>query len=179
MHLLAASAGGGLLVGVGIRLAESRHSGASPARSNHTHRASDDVGDRLSPFLARLESLEKRICSYTQADGAEPVEVDRTTSLDLVVAQMGEMEKRLRQDLEQRHGERLDQLTDALEKRLGHRIAPIEAEMENQRTAVGELREFSLRTETSLQKLLEGIEKLVTAQTASKTQETVPSGVAS
>ena len=78
------------------------------------------------------------------------------------------MEKRLKRDLEQRHEDRLGQMSDALERRMTERIAPIEAEIENQRAAVVELREFSLRTETSLQKLLEGIERLVASQTFSK-----------
>lgn len=163
MHLLAVSAGGGLLVGAGIRLAEkSRRSEASV--------------DRLSPFLARIESLENRIDLYVSPVDADPeiVERERGSSLDEIAAHIVVLEKRLRQDLEHRHGERMDRLSDALEKRLTQRIVPIEAEMENQQAAVGQLRDLSLRTEASLQKLLEGIEKLVASQPSSGAADTLP-----
>ncbi len=156
-------------MGVGVRLAENRRAERFPDRLVSR--------ERLSPFLARLDALEKKIASYAPPDdgNTETVEVDRTSSIHEITEQIAAMEKRLRQDLEQRQGERLDQMSDALEKRLAQRIAPIEAEMENQRAAVGELRDFSLRTETSLQKLLEGIEKLVVAQQSSRPPDTVVS----
>ena len=169
LHLLAVSAGGGLLVGVGIRMAENRRPQASRGDSP------DESADRISPFLRRLESLEERISSFATADvNPEDGRLAGTTSQTEtaaeeieIAAQVDAMEKRLRQDLDRRHEERLNQVSDALEKRLTDRIAPIEAAIENQRAAVGELREFSLRTETSLQKLLEGIERLVASQAVS------------
>jgi hypothetical protein len=175
MHLLAVSAGGGLLLGVGIRLADGRRfESASDGSVSPRHRIhdSDDSVDRISPFLARLEALEKRIAPQTPPPEAqaETPDVDRSSSIHELTAQILAVERRLRHDLEQRHEQRLIQLTDALEKRLAQRIGPIEAEMENQRAAVGELRDFSLRTETSLQRLLEGIEKLVVAQQSAKSQ---------
>jgi hypothetical protein len=175
MHLLAVSAGGGLMVGVGIRWAENRRPEVSPDRSvsrdqSRPDQFRNDSADRLAPFLARLESLESRIAEYKHRSCSETktVEVDRTSSLDEISEQIAAMERTLRQELERRHRARIDQLSEALERSLTQRISPLEAEIEKQRTAVGELRDFSLRTETSVQKLIEGIEKLAVSQAASQ-----------
>jgi hypothetical protein len=179
VHLLAVSAGGGLLVGVGIRLANNRRPNVSRSHSW------DESADRIAPFLLRLESLEKKIASF----GASAAEVSpwndglvsNSPKTEIarqeieIAAQVDAMEKRLRQDLDRRQDEGLHQVSVALEKRLAERIAPIEAQIENQRAAVGELRDFSLRTEKSLQKLLEGIEKLVASQNLSSIRENISS----
>jgi len=160
IQLLAVSAGSGLLLGAGMRLAESR----SPERSRGSDGA-EESGGRISQFAARLEALEKKIARHdprAEAAGATPdVRSEIAAQLE---AQIEAMEARLRQDLGRRHDWRLGELSDALEKRVSERIAPIEAELAGQREAVGELREYSVRTEKSLQKLLEGIDRLVEGQ---------------
>jgi hypothetical protein len=170
VHLLAVSAGGVLLIGVGIRLAERLWSEVFPDRTL------DEPGDRISSLVARIESLERRISSLALAGrpDRDSILVDpiscaaQPNRRRKLTAQIEAMEQRLKRDLEQRHEHRLGQMSDALERRITERIAPIEAAIEGQHSAVGELRQSSLRTETSLQKLLEGIEKLIASPTFSK-----------
>ncbi len=79
--------------------------------------------------------------------------------------QIQAMEARLRQDLSCRQAEQAEALAAEVQKKVTERIALIEAEVSNQRAAVGELRECSMRTEQTLQKVLEGIGRLVESQT--------------
>jgi uncharacterized coiled-coil protein SlyX len=161
IQLLAVSAGSGLLLGAGMRLADNR--------STERSRGADGAGEtdgRVSRFAARLEALEKKIAQRAPGETAEAAPDLRSEIAAQLEAQIEAMEARLRQDLGRRHDSRLGELSDALEKRVSARIAPIEAELAGQREAVGELREYSVRTEKSLQKLLEGIDRLVESQNA-------------
>jgi hypothetical protein len=135
-----------------MRLAEGRGSNRSEESEN-----------RIPEFLTRLESLEKRLDERGPASGAPvPPQPNRQSEISL---QIDAMEQRLRRELSRRQEERLSAFGNSLQQRMGERLTPIEAEMVSQRAAVSELRECSMRTEKSLQKLLEGIDRLVDAQT--------------
>jgi hypothetical protein len=133
--------------------------------------------DRITLFLQRLETLEKRLES--QVAGSQPAEGATETPLpdmarfsarqDLqaeIAARIDAMEERLRRDLGERNDDRIRSLSDVMHSRIEHRLEPIEAELSAQRASVEELREYSPRTDKSLQKLLEGVDKLLSAQTA-------------
>ncbi len=159
-------------MGAGIRLAEGR----TASNGNHSGNRSRDPSDdriRLVPgrldlerFENRLEKLEKKIAPLlTESWPADRGEASATQFERQLERQMEKIEARLRQDLGRRQEERLQTLSDGLQKRITERIDGIEAEIAGQRAAIGELRDCSLRTEQSLQKLLEGIDRLVEART--------------
>jgi hypothetical protein len=171
LQLLAFSAGGGLLLGAGFRLAEKQLAAADEA--------SEGSDDRISVFLGRLEDLERRIDSKksvwaeTDSTAAPPPKQPEELQAELT-AQIRGMEERLRLDLSHRHEERIASLGDAIEKRIEQRLGPLETEVRSQRTSVDELREYSLRTEKSLQKLLEGVDRLVAAQSSKTLGSALP-----
>jgi uncharacterized coiled-coil protein SlyX len=161
LQLLAVSAGGGLLLGAGFRLAERRLTGIAEA--------SEDPDGTISSFRERLEDLERRLdLKNTAASGSASGRLANPhEGLQAELAeQMRGMEERLRLDLGHLSEGRINSLSDALEKRIEQRLAPLETEPASQRASVDELREYSLRTEKSLQKLLEGVDRLVAAQTS-------------
>lgn len=165
IQILAVSAGGGLLFGAGVRMAEKRQDSAgSPPEL-----AADE---RMSLFLGRLESLEQRLQSLPgreeeQVTATESQSAVRNTDTDFraeIAAQMRQLEDRLRRDLSEKNDERVRSLGDTLQFRLEQRLTPLETEITAQRISIEELKEYSQRTDRSLQKLLEGVDKLVAAQ---------------
>jgi uncharacterized coiled-coil protein SlyX len=167
LTVLAISTGGGFLLGAGIRLGENRQR-RSGASKDHERRDRPEAGlsgksteDRVSEFLRRLEALERGV----DARGSgfpEPPESPHPE----IGARMDGAEARLRLDLERRNAESMAALRESLLERIEKRIGPLESEIATQREAVRELSEYSLRTEQSLQKMLEGISRLVDAQMA-------------
>jgi hypothetical protein len=141
---MAASVGGGLLLGAGIRLGEGRAAVSGHPDSNTAPGTSPCAGEGLP---------DERVAEQSDL---------RPGASDL---QIQAMEARLRQDLSCRQAEQAEALAAEVQKKVTERIALIEAEVSNQRAAVGELRECSMRTEQTLQKVLEGIGRLVESQT--------------
>lgn len=135
---------------------------------------SEESERRLSQFAERLDVLEKKIAVGSSDNDAAGAGTDtelltlRSEITSRLEAQVEALEKRLREELDRSHDDQLTRLSDALEKRVSERIAPIEAEMATQSAAVAELREYSLRNEKTLQKLLQVIDRLTEAQTSSK-----------
>jgi hypothetical protein len=171
LQLLAFSAGGGMLLGAGFRLA-----GKQLATTGDASEGSDD---RISLFLGRLEDLERRIdaenLATAPADSPSGPPPRKHEELQAELAnQIRGMEERLWRDLGHRHEERINSLSDAMEKRLEQRLGPLETELQSQRASVDELREYSLRTEKSLQKLLEGVDRLVAAQSSKAAGSALP-----
>jgi chromosome segregation ATPase len=78
-----------------------------------------------------------------------------------VVARMTEVETRLKTESERGQKQVLDAFTESVQTRVIHRISRLENEVASQSAAMSELRECSLRTELSVQKLLGGIDKLI------------------
>jgi hypothetical protein len=155
IHLLLVSAGGGLLLGAGMRFAEKRSS---------RPRAGD--ADRISLFIDRLDALEKKIAPLVLNDAAPAPPLPAAPQ---IADRLEQVEARLSQDLARRHEERLAAFGDELNRKLAARIDALENEISGQRDAVAELRECSLRTEQKLQRLLEGIDRLVDVRTLPKT----------
>ena len=152
IHLLAVSAGGGLLLGAGIRLAEARRGRAAfPSEA-----LAPDAGSRLSLFLSRLEALEQQLASQNG---------DHPGGRQEIARELDAMESRLRSELERIQERRLESLNGTLSRSVTARLETIESELAAQRSTVSELRECSIRTERSLQKLVQGIDRLVDSQT--------------
>jgi hypothetical protein len=169
IRILAASLGGGLVLGAGIRMGEAI---ASRDAASGTGNAKE-LADRLSRLEGRLSKLSDR-----DLEGAESVNPElgaMTASLrgelrewldESVGVRMAEVEKRLRAEAERSQKQILDAFIESVQTRVIHRISRLEEEFTNQSTAMTELRECSLRTEESMQKLLGGLDRLIVTSPA-------------
>jgi len=77
---------------------------------------------------------------------------------------VAEAEVRLEQSLSHVRQETLEALADKVQSKVVERISRLEDEVAGQSAAMIELRDCSLKTEQSMQRLLEGIDRLVSAQ---------------
>jgi uncharacterized coiled-coil protein SlyX len=159
IHLLAVSAGGGLLLGAGIKLAERRRGQSAVAPDV----PGPDSGSRLSLFLSRLEALEQALGQLERKLASQ--NGDPHGGREEIARELDAMESRLRSELERIQERRIESLNGTLNRSGTTRLEAIESELAGQRGAVAELRECSIRTERSLQKLVQGIDRLVDSQT--------------
>ena len=81
-----------------------------------------------------------------------------------VGARMGDVESKLRAESERSQKQMLDAFVESVQTRVTHRISRLEEEVAGQSAAMTELRECSMRTEQSMQKLLGGLDRLIVAQ---------------
>jgi uncharacterized coiled-coil protein SlyX len=157
IKILAASVGGGLVLGAGIRLGE--------AIANWEPAADTDPAERLTERLAalegRLQHLET-VPAVAQAPQRESRHAELQDWIQQSIAtRMGELEIRLRAESERDGQEMLDMIVQSVQTRVIHRITELEDKVAGQSEAMNELRECSLRTERSVQKLLGGLDKLI------------------
>lgn len=198
INILAASVGGGLMLGAGIRLGEALV-GRDPLVGTQPE-TSGELATRLGGIEERLQHLETERRS-TSADDIttahssiekQASEVDarvealsemstrlrgelQTWLEDNVGKRIAEVEAKLRSESEQSRKEMLDAFVEGVQTRVMHRISKLENELANQSTAMTELRECSIRTEQSMQKLLGGLDRLlVTHQEPVTPPETAP-----
>ncbi len=159
IKILAASVGGGIVLGAGIRLGEAIATQLPPA---------GEAGDKLT---RRLDQLEHRLTSLETSPGgspqlaAEPPERVREELREWletnVSTRMADVETRLKTENLRVHKEILDAFSESVETRVIQRISRLEDEVASQSAAMTELRECSLRTEHSVHKLLGGLDKLI------------------
>lgn len=185
LKILAASVGGGLVLGAGIRLGEAIAAQHPDLRLE----ASDKLVERLGEMEDRLLTLEAEspaaIASRFEKQAAEvsavrtrldtegrQIEALGETSRRLraelrdwleesVTMRMAEVETRLKTETERGQKQVLEAFTESVQTRVIHRISRLEEEVSSQSAAMGELRECSLRTELSVQKLLGGLDRLI------------------
>lgn len=200
INILAASVGGGILLGAGIRLCEAIVGRDSEAR--------DGMDVRLGALEDRLVNLEaaKPVASdvsrptgsgadtRTDREGERQAaavaairselgkEDERLSSLNQVGAQlrvelkgwleqsvgsrMADVEAKLRAESDEARRQMLDAFAESVQTRVTHRISRLEEEVAGQSAAMAELRDCSLRTEQSLQKLLAGLDRLLVPRPA-------------
>ena len=80
---------------------------------------------------------------------------------ETVTARITDLELRLQAESERGRKQMLDAFAESVQTRVIQRISRLEEEVAGQSAAMSELRECSLRTEQSMQKLLGGLDKLV------------------
>jgi chromosome segregation ATPase len=193
IKILAASLGGGLVMGAGIRIGEalaSRESTSAPPR-----RLAERL-DALENRLAKVESSgpETQTAGFSslgeriESQAAEVSEVrERVAVGNLQIASLGELSNQLRSELrgwiehsvdarmtevearlraegERSQKETLDAFVESVQTRVTHRISRLEEQVAGQSAGMAELRELSLRTEQSMQRLLGGLDRLIMAQ---------------
>jgi uncharacterized coiled-coil protein SlyX len=186
IKILAASVGGGLVLGAGIRLGE-----AIATWDPDSPPPTQKLARRLGQLETRLQSLEgegagvsSRVDAQANAMSAvksqiktenQHVEALNETSVRLrgelqswleesVSTHMAEVEARLKAESERGQKQMLDVFVENVQTRVIQRISQLEEEVAGQSAAMNELRECSLRTERSIQKLLGGLDRLVVRQ---------------
>ena len=168
IRILAASVGSGLVFGVAIRLGEAI-----------ADRYPVDAGRKLSERLGELETRLLSLEGETGAANGSPLdgeERQQEASIDAglqlrgelrewleesVAARITDLELRLQAESERGRKQMLDAFAESVQTRVIQRISRLEEEVAGQSAAMSELRECSLRTEQSVQKLLGGLDKLV------------------
>jgi hypothetical protein len=178
IKILAASVGGGLVLGAGIRLGEAIAAQIPVAGTESGHKLAERLGE-LENRLLTLESESPAAAGEKQAAEVSSLEIDvlgqttlDQTSLRLrgelrdwleesVTARMAEVETRLRTESERSQKQLLDAFAESVQTRVVQRISRLEAEVAGQSAAMSELRECSLRTEQSVHKLLGGLDRLI------------------
>jgi hypothetical protein len=164
LKILAASVGGGLALGAGIRLGEAM-AAQSPVVRPHVD---GKLVERLGDLEDRLLSLEgKSPAPVVSRDEKQAAEVSAVQSQlrdwleEGLNARMAEVELRLRAESERGRKQMLDAFAESVETRVIQRISRLEEEVAGQSAAMSELRECSLRSEQSMQKLLSGLDGLI------------------
>jgi uncharacterized coiled-coil protein SlyX len=123
--------------------------------------------------LARLARVETTVSRANE--GAEKLAVElREWAASDIRRQIVEAETRLGKNLDAARREALETVVEGVQKRVSERIARLEGEVAGQAAAMVELRDCSVKTEQSIQKLLVGIDRLVTSQMETKAQ---PAGI--
>jgi len=175
IKILAASVGGGLLFGAGIRLGEAIVTSQSPTDDEPASK----LTDRLKMLERRMRELEgststEKVAPFPDLTTSAVSDFSGATELQHelhnwmeknVAARMSEIESRLRAESERGQQEMLDSFVENVQTRVIQRITRLEDEVASQSAAMNELRECSLRTERSVQKLLGGLDRLIVSQT--------------
>lgn len=192
IRILAASVGGGLVLGAAIRLGEAV-----------VGRYPDDAGRKLSDRLGELEARLLRLEGESGAGNGSHLDKEtsrlsgeerqRETSSDMslrlrgelrewleetVTARITDLELRLQAESERGRKQMLDAFAESVQTRVIQRISRLEEEVAGQSAAMSELRECSLRTEQSMQKLLGGLDKLVVRRSPAPEEAVIDSSSA-
>lgn len=199
IKILAASVGGGLILGAGIRLGEAIATFVGTEQDPDSPAHTPELGRRLGELESRLQNLEgeggvgSRVDARAQAMSSvrsqikaenRQVEAFSETSLRLrgelqgwleesVAMHLAEVEARLKAESERGQKQMLDVFVENVQTRVIQRISQLEEEVAGQSAAMSELRECSLRTERSIQKLLDGLDRLVVKPPAPHAEEPV------
>jgi uncharacterized coiled-coil protein SlyX len=174
IKILAASVGGGLVLGAGIRLGEALASQLPVSGMESGNRLAVRLGELENRLLSlETESPEAVGSVRTQVDSEGPqIDVVSQTALRLrgelrewldesVTVRMAEVETRLRTESERGQRQMLDAFAESVQTRVIQRISRLEEEVASQSAAMSDLRECSLRTERSVHKLLGGLDRLI------------------
>jgi TolA-binding protein len=202
---LALTFGGGIALGVGIKIGQS----AAASRVPETEGTEDLV---LEPVLDRLESVEGRIVQVETALAHPPAApdvvmpevgilhqqivthdhelenlrndirtIDERSSQTLeeigktvgalesklpsmieatATPRISQMEERLRTEIEENQARAIETLVDNLQTKVVQRISALENDFSGQSEAINQLRDYSLKTDLNMQRLISGVDRL-------------------
>ena len=208
INILAASVGGGILLGAGIRLGEaivgqdpaatrdSENGGRLEARLGaledrlvnleavsslagdasrhhpalrHDGAAADPRGERqtiaVDDIRSELSRADERVAALSQIGAQLRVELQGWLEQS-VGSRMADVEAKLKAESDDARRQMLDAFAESVQTRVTQRISRLEEEVAGQSAAMAELRDCSLRTEQSLQKLLGGLDRLLVPRPA-------------
>src|SRR5713226_2886585 len=110
----------------------------------------------VEQLRAEIRRVDERLGDF---DVQLPVLIQSTVDV-----RFREVEETLQRDFEEAQNRSMAAFVDTLQTKVVERISTLETNLVQQSSAIGKLRDASLRTDENLQKMLVGIEKLV-AQT--------------
>jgi chromosome segregation ATPase len=170
IKVLAASLGGGLVFGAGIRLGDAlarRESG-----SRKSYRGSGGLEARMEKQAADISAMRLQLAVESRqiealSDLSSHLKRDLPDWIEKSVAERIEQaEADLKAESERNRKETLEIFVEEVQTRVAHRISWLEEEVSLHSAAVTELRACSLRTEASIEKLAGSIDRLLSARQA-------------
>jgi uncharacterized coiled-coil protein SlyX len=162
LKILAASIGGGIVLGAGIRLGEAIAAQNQPSSPHAGGRMAENLEEKFEQKLnEKIEAIEDRLRNLDVESPAELRGALRDWLDEGIDKRMAEVETRLRAESERGQKQTLDAFAESVQTRVIQRISRLEGEVAGQSAAMNELRDCTLRTERSMQKLLGGLERLV------------------
>ena len=133
---------------------------AAPAPSGVPEKTLAAFESKLAAQLADVNQLRGEIRRVDQRLG------DLDTQLPIIIqstvdVRFQQVERKLQHDFEEAQNRSMAAFVDTLQTKVVERISTLETNLAQQSSAIGKLRDASLRTDENLQKMLVGIEKLV------------------
>jgi chromosome segregation ATPase len=120
----------------------------------------DRQAAEVSALRAQLDTGDRQIQALSETSQRLRGELKDWID-ESVTARMAEVETRLKSESERGQKQMLDAFAESVQTRVVQRISKLEEEVAGQSAAMGELREYSLRTEQSMQRLLGGLDRLI------------------
>jgi len=185
LKILAASVGGGLVLGAGIRFGEAIAAQYPALRADAGGKLAQRLGDLENRLLSlegespaaissRVDKQAAEVSAVRSELNRENRQIEALGEMNLLLrselqnwleeslnSRMAEVELRLRAESERSQKNMLDAFAESVQTRVIQRISRLEEEVAGQSAAMSELRECSLRTEQSMHKLLGGLDKLI------------------
>jgi hypothetical protein len=179
--LLAASFGGGLVLGAGIRLGEALanrekdggaiHSGEDP--DARIVRRIDEQAAEVAAMRSKLDAGSRQIAALGEMGARLHTELPEWIEKS-VARRVEEAEASLKAEGGRSQQEALEGFIDGIQTRVAHRVSRLEEEVSMHSTALTELRAYSLRTEASVDKLANSLERFLAAQVPSPSPGSAP-----
>ncbi len=195
---LALTLGGGLAVGLGIKLGQSSASTPPPVETIDfgpvldriegvenrivvVETALKDPGPMVIPSLHELEErvhtqsseVEALRAAFQRASEVHDSRIDKLgyavdsleSKLPALIEQsikpkFEEMHERVQREMQETASQTLEMFADRIQSRVVEKITSIEGDMGRQSEAINDLRDYSLKTDQNLQRLLAGVENL-------------------
>jgi hypothetical protein len=183
INILVASFGGGLVLGAGIRLGEAlanRETGSAPEPGAHPGDLEARMAMRMEEQAAEVSAIRSKLAAEShriEALGELGVRLQRELPEWIeksVARRIGEAEADIIAESGRSRKEALEAFIDGVRTRVAHRISRIEEEVSMHSAAVTELRACSLRTEASIEKLADSLDRLLAAQPVFPVPGTAP-----
>ncbi len=179
LNIFVASLGGGLALGAGIRLGEAIAAGASrragspdqlPAGTTAAtarDEAAPRILERMDRQHAAVEAMQTKLSAVVvSAKSAEETagglrdDLHRQLNIDLD-RRIAEVENKLRLEMQEAQRRTVDEMLTSFETRVAPRIGRLERGVASQSEALTELRECSLQSERSIQRLVGVLEQVL------------------
>jgi uncharacterized coiled-coil protein SlyX len=145
----------------------------APATPHFPEKTLAAFESRLAEQLVDVQQMRGEIRRVDQRlgelDSKLPVIIQSTVDV-----RFHEVERKLQQDFEHAQSRSVAAFVETLQSKVVERITTLETNLAEQSQAIGKLRDTSLRTDQSLQKMLIGIERLVDQSRSAQTASAAP-----
>ena len=145
---------------VQMETAPVRAAAPAPATSPVVEKTLASFESRLAAQFTDVQQLRSEIRHVDERllemDAQLPVIIQSTVDV-----RFQETERKLREDFEEAQNRTMAAFVSTLQTKVVERISTLESNLAEQSSAIGKLRDTSLRTDENLQKMVAGIERLV------------------